>query len=124
MEQICKYVNCDNAIKQNNKGPKKKFCSTSCKSKFHVSKTRRENKAKVIKQMGGKCVRCGFDEHQAALVPHHVDPSKKEFAIGDGNIKSLARMLEEAKKCILLCQNCHCIVHATNDSQWIKNIPI
>jgi hypothetical protein len=38
---------------------------------------------------------------------HHVDPSKKSFAVSTASGKSLDTFREEAKKCVLLCANCH-----------------
>lgn len=58
-----------------------------------------------------KCSECGFS-HIAALDFHHKDPSKKEGLISrlisDGRFKKAE---EEAKKCIILCANCHRIHH-------------
>ena len=47
-----------------------------------------------------------------ALQFHHVDPSTKAFTLRDGDTRSLARMREEASKCVLLCANCHAEVEA------------
>jgi cytochrome c553 len=38
---------------------------------------------------------------------HHVDPSKKSFSLTVAMGKSLAVLREEAKKCVLVCANCH-----------------
>lgn len=38
---------------------------------------------------------------------HHVDPSTKSFAVSVATGKSLQTFREEAKKCVLLCANCH-----------------
>jgi hypothetical protein len=50
--------------------------------------------------------------HHAALQFHHVDPSTKAFTVRDGDTRSLARMRDEASKCVLLCANCHAEVEA------------
>jgi hypothetical protein len=91
-----------------------------------VSERRRKLKSMVVEYMGGKCQRCGWNEHQSGLVPHHANPSKKEFSIsGDGIPRTWAKIQEECKKCFLLCQNCHSVVHATQESYWFdeNNIP-
>ncbi len=52
--------------------------------------------------LGGKCI-CGFAEIDL-LQFHHTHKNKL------GNvceIQSMKKMVEEAKKCILLCPNCH-----------------
>jgi hypothetical protein len=57
---------------------------------------------------GGKCVKCGYNKCIGALQFHHTDPSKKSFGIAEGYQRfSLAKLIEEAKKCILVCANCH-----------------
>jgi hypothetical protein len=38
---------------------------------------------------------------------HHVDPAEKSFAVTMARGKSLAAYREEAKKCVLVCANCH-----------------
>lgn len=90
-----------------------------------VSERRRTLKKMIIEYMGGKCFRCGWDDHPAGLVPHHVDPSKKSFSLGSGNTYSWAKIEPECKKCILLCQNCHSVIHAIHDDFYFneENIP-
>jgi hypothetical protein len=57
------------------------------------------------------CTKCGFN-HSAALDFHHVDPSTKTDSVNklvtDGRYKAA---LEEVKKCVVLCANCHRIHH-------------
>ncbi len=51
---------------------------------------------------------CGYAASIMALHFHHVDPSLKSFPMTTASGKSLAAYREEAKKCILVCANCHC----------------
>lgn len=48
------------------------------------------------------------------LVAHHVDPSKKEYRIGEarGLGIGIERFKSELAKCVCLCENCHRKVHA------------
>lgn len=96
-----------------------KYCSRSCNRLHSLTERRRRQKLKIIEYLGGSCKRCGWKEHPAGLVAHHKDPSKKEFRLGDGTFRAWHRIQVECDKCILLCQNCHQLIHATNDSQWI-----
>jgi hypothetical protein len=43
----------------------------------------------------------------AALEFHHVDPSAKEFGLAHRGARSIERLRAEARKCVLLCSNCH-----------------
>jgi 5-methylcytosine-specific restriction endonuclease McrA len=79
-----------------------------------VTKWRQETKRKFITALGGQCRNCGYDRCQSALELHHLDPSQKEFSFGQvaANPRSLRGLIDEAKKCVLLCANCHREVHA------------
>jgi hypothetical protein len=73
-----------------------------------VARRRRQIKELLVQEAGGRCVLCGYDRCVAALHFHHVDPSEKSFAIARrGHTRSLERAREEARKCVLVCANCH-----------------
>ena len=51
--------------------------------------------------------------HRAALEFHHVDPAEKRFALSARGGHAVARALRaEARKCVLLCSNCHAEVES------------
>lgn len=71
-------------------------------------KWRKRLKSKLVEEFGGKCQICGYCKCQQALQFHHIDPSLKEFSIAQyGNTRAYEKSREEAKKCILVCANCH-----------------
>lgn len=107
----CEWHTCENILS----GRARRFCSPSCKNKFHVVKNRKTNKRKLIDMMGGCCVRCGYNKSMAALTFHHPD-NNKEFGIASkGHTKSFDRLVAEASKCVLLCANCHAEEHEALD---------
>jgi len=60
--------------------------------------------------MGGKCNRCSYNEEPRILQFHHINGLKDKL----GNIsemKSQRKIREEAKKCELICPNCHAKEH-------------
>jgi len=59
-------------------------------------------------EKGGRCAECGFDKEIRILHFHHL--RDKVFSLSYGN-HSWKKMREEAEKCILLCPNCHAIIH-------------
>ncbi len=89
----------------------RKHCP-SCNTKIR----RIRLKMKLVEMFGGKCQRCGFDKHIAALEFHHQDPSQKEFQLAAGGTTSWEKLKEEAKKCEMICSNCHQIEHASKQS--------
>ena len=93
-------------------GHQNKYCSKSCKNKFGVNKKRQLTKKKAIEYKGGKCEHCGFDKHHAALTFHHINPKLKAFPISSiGLTRKWITLRDELDKCMLLCSNCHHILH-------------
>lgn len=77
------------------------------------ARRRRKVKQILVEEAGGKCVICGYARCQRALQFHHLDPMAKQFHLGHrGHCRSLARSRAEARKCALLCANCHAEVEA------------
>lgn len=73
-----------------------------------VAEHRRRVKRLLVDEAGGHCTLCGYRRCPAALEFHHVDPARKDFHL---SVRGLGRSLEslraEARKCVLLCANCH-----------------
>lgn len=65
--------------------------------------------------LGGSCKNCGYSKCLAALHVHHKDPSTKKFSISGSYRLGKKRLLEEVKKCELLCSNCHAEEHNPNE---------
>jgi transposase len=78
-----------------------------CRSEA-VSESRRRIKRILVEEAGGACLICGYDRCIAALEFHHRDRKEKLFALSrKGATRSLEKARAEARKCILLCSNCH-----------------
>jgi len=59
------------------------------------------------------CAICGYNECNAALDFHHVNPKNKTFQMSLTNMsRNAEKVAVELNKCILLCANCHRKVHA------------
>ena len=78
-----------------------------------VKRWRKTAKKRIIESMGGECQSCGYSKCDEALELHHIDPDKKELSFGAirANPKSWVKIVEELRKCILLCSNCHKEIH-------------
>lgn len=79
----------------------------------HVKQWRRNMKQKVVIAMGNKCQICNYNKCNDALELHHLDPNEKEFGLGAimAHPVKWEKIVEELKKCIMLCSNCHKEVH-------------
>lgn len=77
---------------------------------------RLDNKLKLIQLFGGKCLLCGYNLYHGALEFHHKSSEPKSFDISKKfsvrSEKGWNELLTEAKKCVLICSNCHREVHA------------
>jgi hypothetical protein len=74
---------------------------------------RERTRKKLMAAFGGKCNKCGYDFCSEAMDFHHLDPSKKDFAISKALEcpKKWDIIVDEVKKCILLCCRCHRELH-------------
>ena len=99
------------------------------KFKEHIKKYRKDYygdrekfKQKAVDYKGGKCSSCGYNKCNEALDFHHLDPTKKDFGLGnkidimmrrnEGSKEELWETIQaELDKCILLCSNCHRELH-------------
>lgn len=74
----------------------------------HVIDLRRRVKIALVEAFGHKCAYCGLEDNPILYDFHHIDPREKLFGISSGSTThSREAYLNEAKKCILLCSNCH-----------------
>jgi hypothetical protein len=78
-----------------------------------VTRRHRRIRALLVSEAGGRCAVCGYDRSAFNLHFHHVDPRSKSFDMNMGVGKALAAFREEAKKCVLVCANCHGEIEAS-----------
>lgn len=55
---------------------------------------------------------CACETRRRRLDFHHVDPETKAFGIAKATGYSPTRIVEEMRKCIVLCTTCHASHHA------------
>jgi len=88
------------------------FRCNKCASEW-VTNSRRKKKEKLVNLFGGQCKLCGYSKYAGALDFHHKNAAEKEFALSvRGLAYSWDSVLKEAKKCVLLCKNCHAEVES------------
>jgi hypothetical protein len=116
--KIKRCLNCSKALS----GRQTKFCSRTCKNthnnlsfqSYQAQQIRgRKRKLQLIEIMGGQCGHCHYKKNFSALEFHHKNPKTKLFQL---DLRSLSNrrweaIEEEAKKCLLLCSNCHAELH-------------
>jgi len=76
---------------------------------------RRKENILFLNQYKGQrgCIKCP-EKEPCALVFHHLDPLAKESTLTEAARRgwSRQRLLEEIKKCVVMCANCHRKLHA------------
>ena len=104
-------------------GKQTRFCSKVCKSRYsnswHNSAIKQkqkgvDKKTHLIKLLGEmKCGICGYSKNLSGLTFHHKNPTEKAFSLDQRSCSmlSMKRLIVEAKKCQVLCMNCHMELH-------------
>ena len=75
-----------------------------------VTRWRHRTKKRLVEAFGGKCCICGFDSWIEAFEFHHLDPTIKQGKVIE-IANNWSKIIEEARKCIMICSNCHKGVH-------------
>ncbi len=78
-----------------------------------VKAWRKATKQRMVAAMGGKCQCCGYDRCTESMDFHHIDPEQKEMSLGSvrANPTAWGAIVNELRKCILICRNCHGEIH-------------
>ena len=76
-------------------------------SYIKVKNARERLKKRIIYVMGDKCQCCGYNKCQSALELHHVNPEEKNFTVSSNTNRGWEIVVQEIKKCTLVCANCH-----------------
>jgi len=101
----------------------------SVPSMYDISKKEWENMSKhkrlryrkrqywADKKVERGCSKCGYDKNPVALEWHHTDKDEKNDSVSNliNLKKSRETILEEVKKCTVLCSNCHKIETHNNN---------
>lgn len=85
---------------------------------------KKRKKIQAVELLGGKCQICGYCKCNDALDFHHIGDDK-EFNIGQAIPRwKWSRVVDELKKCVLLCANCHRELYSksANDIELINLI--
>jgi len=103
-------------------GRQTKYCSNKCKMRstnpkyqdYEKQKEKgRRRKRELIALLGGECQVCGYKKNFAVLSFHHRDAAQKTMKLSARELSNnrLEVLLNEVRKCDLLCANCHLELH-------------
>ena len=75
-------------------------------------KRRHAFKDEIIEMYGDNCWVCGDSYPRCVYVFHHIDSSEKDRVPATVfRTTDWSKAEEELVKCVMLCQNCHALVH-------------
>lgn len=109
----------DPIMRTRKQGEKYSKYSIERKNSIKISLYKRalERKRILIKKLGGKCCKCGYNKCTRALIFHHK--RKKSFGLSLNYLwsKSWKTIIKEIQKCLLVCANCHAELHEKISNQ-------
>jgi len=68
---------------------------------------RRRIKEALVQGFGNKCFLCGKEYPNYIYEFHHINPSTKKYNLSHPDTRAKSAYPEEAKKCCMVCANCH-----------------
>jgi hypothetical protein len=76
-----------------------------------IARQKRQALVDRYKRLAG-CTACGISE-PVVLTFHHIDPDSKTSGISEMTRNAgMGRLKAEIRKCIVICSNCHKMLHA------------
>lgn len=98
--------------------PEKSWARKHPKQAAENAKKRRRANADILyimKRLAG-CAVCGITD-PAVLIFHHTGDKRAEVSLLNKQGCSLTTVLEETRKCVVLCCNCHAKQHEGNHDE-------
>lgn len=86
-----------------------------------LTKHRADMKAKAIESKGSVCSVCGCTFDAVCFDFHHEDHTQKDFAVSAILYKSWNEIQSEIEKCVLVCSNCHRVLHKDDSYSHLTN---
>lgn len=68
---------------------------------------RKRVKEALVQGFGNKCLICEKEYPNYIYEFHHIDPSTKKYNLSHPTTRAKSAYPEEAKKCCMVCANCH-----------------
>lgn len=95
------------------------------KKRAEQREKRKQEAYKMLMDLGimTDCIICDYPKEKIPAIEfHHINPNEKKFIISQlvSTSKSQKeRFINEAKKCVCMCANCHRLYH-NNDEEVVK----
>lgn len=101
------------------------YCK-KCSNQYYTERVR-SVKIKMIEYKGGCCERCKLkleDTHYSVFDFHHTNPEEKDPNFGKIKYQKWEVIKEEIDKCMLVCSNCHRIIHAELEGLEVGSLDV
>jgi hypothetical protein len=82
-----------------------------------VKRWRKNTKIRIVESFGNICCICKNTYPPELYDLHHIDPDEKEFSFGSIYASPISwdRIVIELRKCVMVCSNCHRLIHYYNE---------
>jgi len=83
------------------------------KGSDYVAAWRKRTKTRMVAAFGGYCAICGVSGPECIFDFHHLDPKDKKHGMSTriNAMRKWSTIVKELRKCVLLCANCHRMLH-------------
>ena len=95
-------------------GGRENICKV-CWSKYACERARKQRDLINFTKIGRPCEICGVVYPPIVMDYHHKNVEDKEFTIGSSHQLAMTRIYKEIDKCMLVCANCHRLLHASQE---------
>lgn len=125
----CRYCDITKMLEEFTKGANCRYgyawLCIVCKNKANRARykkqgytPRKKTNRRILNRLKTKsgCKKCGYDKFACALHFHHIEP--KSFEISKQMHRPLRELIEEIRKCIILCANCHSVEHLNKKEKF------
>jgi hypothetical protein len=85
------------------------YCKTCAKARAKNRRLLRRMRLDCI--LGAPCCDCGNYYDPECMQFHHIDPNEKEYNVSNLVVRKWHLVINEIRKCVIICSNCHATRH-------------
>jgi hypothetical protein len=92
------------------------------KTKKWKDEGRRRARQRMLKDLGGRCLRCGFTDTRALQIDHVNGNGRKDRKLGNSSYSYFRRIRLNPSEYQILCANCNWIKRFENNEHGVQKV--